>query len=111
MRKRLREVEEQIVSRAPEHDIDPTLERERALLELLGDPQQAYPVVHVTGTNGKTSTCRMIERLLMELGLRTGRFTSPHLHDIRERIVLSGEPVSAQRFVDAYDDIAPLRVT
>ena len=108
MRKRLREVEEQIVSRAPEHDIDPTLERERALLELLGDPQQAYPVVHVTGTNGKTSTCRMIERLLMELGLRTGRFTSPHLHDIRERIVLSGEPVSAQRFVDAYDDIAPL---
>lgn len=107
-RRRLREVEEQIIARAPEHDIDPTLARESALLELLGDPQRSYPVVHVTGTNGKTSTSRMIERLLVELGLRTGRFTSPHLHDIRERIVLSGQPVSAQRFVETYDDIAPL---
>ena len=108
VRRRLREVEEEIVSRAPEHDIDPTTDRVRALLEVLGDPQRTYPVVHITGTNGKTSTARMIERLLLELGLRTGRFTSPHLHDIRERIVLSGELVEARRFVEAYDEIAPL---
>lgn len=106
-RKRLREVEEAIVARAPEHDIDPTVERVRAVLELLGDPQRAYPVVHITGTNGKTSTARMIERLLLELNLRTGRFTSPHLHDIRERIVLSGEPVDGRRFVEAYEDVLP----
>lgn len=108
VRRRLREVEEEIVARAPEHDIDPTTDRVRALLEVLGDPQRTYPVVHITGTNGKTSTARMIERLLLELGLRTGRFTSPHLHDIRERIVLSGELVEARRFVEAYDEIAPL---
>lgn len=108
VRRRLREVEEEIVARAPEHDIDPTTDRVRALLEVLGDPHRTYPVVHITGTNGKTSTARMIERLLLELGLRTGRFTSPHLHDIRERIVLSGELVEARRFVEAYDEIAPL---
>ena len=108
VRRRLREVEEEIVARAPEHDIDPTTDRVRALLEVLGDPHRTYPVVHITGTNGKTSTARMIERLLLELGLRSGRFTSPHLHDIRERIVLSGELVEARRFVEAYDEIAPL---
>lgn len=108
LRKRLREIEEEIVSRAPEHDIDPTLVRVANLLEVLGDPQRAYPVIHITGTNGKTSTARMIERLLSELNLRTGRFTSPHLHDIRERIVLSGEPVSPERLIEAYDDLAPL---
>ena len=108
VRRRLREVEEEIVARAPEHDIDPTTDRVRALLEVFGDPHRTYPVVHITGTNGKTSTARMIERLLLELGLRTGRFTSPHLHDIRERIVLSGELVEARRFVEAYDEIAPL---
>ncbi len=108
LRKRLREIEESIVTRAPEHDIDPTLHRVRMLLEVLGDPQRAFPVIHVTGTNGKTSTTRMIERLLLESGLRTGRFTSPHLHDIRERIVLSGENVDADRFIDAYDNLEPL---
>ncbi|GAB96851.1 dihydrofolate synthase/folylpolyglutamate synthase [Kineosphaera limosa] len=108
VRKRLREVEEEIVSRAPEHDIDPTLARTQALLELLGDPQSTFPLVHITGTNGKTTMARMVERLLLELNLRTGRFTSPHLHDIRERIVLSGEPISGERFVDTYDEVAPL---
>lgn len=107
-RRRLREVENEIIARAPEHDIDPTLARETALLELLGDPQRSYPVVHVTGTNGKTSTTRMIERLFIESGLRTGRFTSPHLQDIRERIVLSGEQIDGERFVQVYEDIAPM---
>jgi dihydrofolate synthase/folylpolyglutamate synthase len=104
---RLPGVEAAILSRAPEHDIDPSLDRVAELLDLLGSPQRSVPVVHVAGTNGKTSTTRMVERLLREFGLRTGRFTSPHLHSIRERIAIDGEPVSAERFVEAYDDVAP----
>lgn len=106
-RRRAREVEEAILSRAPEHDIDPSLDRVRDVLDLLGEPHRAAPVIHIAGTNGKTSTARMIESLLLGLGLSTGRFTSPHLHSITERIVLSGEPISAQRFVDTYDDVIP----
>ena len=104
---RLREVELEIGSRRAEHQIDPTLDRVAALVSLLGDPQRAYPVVHVTGTNGKTSTTRMIESLLRERGLRTGRFTSPHLVSMRERICVDGEPLSAERFVELYQEIAP----
>jgi dihydrofolate synthase/folylpolyglutamate synthase len=87
--------------------MDPTLARVRALTELLGDPQKAYPVVHLTGTNGKTSTARMIEALLRELNLRTGRFTSPHLESMNERITLDGAPVPIRRFVEVYEDIRP----
>jgi dihydrofolate synthase / folylpolyglutamate synthase len=104
---RLREVELEIGSRRAEHQISPTLDRVAALVSLLGDPQRAYPVVHVTGTNGKTSTTRMIETLLRERGLRTGRFTSPHLVSMRERIAVDGEPVSAERFIELYEEIAP----
>ncbi|MEU8221264.1 folylpolyglutamate synthase/dihydrofolate synthase family protein [Kribbella sp. NPDC048915] len=101
------EVSARLQQRWPEHKIEPTLERVRRLVELLGDPQKAYPVVHLTGTNGKTSTARMIDTLLREAGLRTGRFTSPHLESVRERITLDGEPISEERFVEAYDEIAP----
>ena len=104
---RLREVEQLVLGRAPENDIDPSLEAMAELMDLMGQPQRAFPVVHVTGTNGKTSTARMVERLLRELGLRTGRFTSPHLVDVRERIAFDGEPVDAERFVAAWDDVAP----
>ena len=104
---RLREVELEIGSRRAEHQIDPTLDRVAALVNLLGDPHRAYPVVHVTGTNGKTSTTRMIESLLRERGLRTGRFTSPHLVSMRERICIDGEPLSAERFVELYEEISP----
>jgi folylpolyglutamate synthase/dihydropteroate synthase len=104
-RARLREVEREILARRPEHAIDPTLDRISALVTLLGDPHRAYPVIHVTGTNGKTSTARMAERLLRERGLRTGLFTSPHLSSIRERIRVDGEPVSAQAFIEAYEEI------
>ncbi len=76
-------------------------------MELLGDPQRSFGVIHVTGTNGKTSTTRMIEALLRELGLSTGRFTSPHLHHMTERIALNGQPIDAQRFLAAYDDVLP----
>jgi len=102
---RLREVEREILARRPEHAIDPTLDRISALVTLLGDPHRAYPVIHITGTNGKTSTARMTERLLRERGLRTGLFTSPHLSSIRERIRVDGEPVSAQTFIEAYEEI------
>jgi len=104
---RLAEIERAIISRRPEHSIDPTLDRIIALVDMLGDPHRAYPVVHLTGTNGKTSTARMTERLLRARGLRTGLFTSPHLTSIRERICIDGEPLSAAQFIAAYEDIEP----
>jgi dihydrofolate synthase / folylpolyglutamate synthase len=104
---RLREVEREIFSRRPEHSIEPTLDRIAALATLLGDPQRACPVIHITGTNGKSSTARMIETLLLARGLRTGLFTSPHLSSVRERIRIDGEPVTTERFVTAYDDVEP----
>jgi dihydrofolate synthase/folylpolyglutamate synthase len=103
----LREAEGEILARRPEHTIEPTLDRIAALASVLGDPQRSYPVIHVTGTNGKTSTARMIESLLRARGLRTGLFTSPHLTSIRERIVVDGQPISAEAFVAAYDELAP----
>ena len=106
-RARLAEIERAIISRRPEHSIDPTLDRMRALVDVLGDPHKAYPVIHLTGTNGKTSTARMTERLLRARGLRTGLFTSPHLTSIRERICVDGEPLSAEQFITAYDEIEP----
>ena len=103
----LREVEREIIARRPEHAIEPSLDRIRALVSLLGDPQRACPVIHLTGTNGKTSTARMTETLLRARGLRTGLFTSPHLSSIQERICVDGEPLSAGRFVAAYQEILP----
>ncbi len=104
---RLREVEREIFARRPEHKIDPTLDRIAMLTSLLGDPQRSFPVVHVAGTNGKTSMTRMIDSLLRERGLRTGRFTSPHLASVRERICVDGVPLPAERFVELYDEILP----
>ncbi|MEU3020384.1 MULTISPECIES: folylpolyglutamate synthase/dihydrofolate synthase family protein [unclassified Nocardiopsis] len=104
---RYAEVTAEILSRAPESDIDPTLDRVRTVLDLLGDPHRNFRVVHVTGTNGKTSTARMIDALVRGRGLRVGRYTSPHLRTVRERIVVDGEPISQERFVEAYDDIRP----
>ena len=101
------EIEQAILARAPEHDLTPSLDRIRALLDLLGSPQETTPVIHVAGTNGKTSTTRMIDALLREFGLRTGRFTSPHLHSMRERIAFDGEPIDPERFIATYDDVAP----
>ena len=104
---RMRAVEAEILSRAPEHRVQPSLERVEAVLDLLGNPERTYRVVHVTGTNGKTSTVRMIERLLAATGMRTGRFTSPHLATIRERIALDGEPIGEEGFIAAWEDVAP----
>src|SRR3954470_1031072 len=104
---RMAEVEKAILDRAPEHDLVPTLHRITDVCSLLGDPQKYFRAVHVTGTNGKTSTTRVVERLLREHGLRTGRFTSPHLLEVRERIALDGESLSGDRFVETYDDVIP----
>lgn len=104
---RCRQVEEVLTARWPENRIAPSLDRISAITELLGDPQRAYPVIHLAGTNGKTSTARMIESLLGAFGLSSGLFTSPHLHTMRERIRVGGTPVSMERFVAGYDDIAP----
>src|ERR1700756_2153523 len=90
---RLREIEKEIFARRPEHSINPSLERISALMTLLGDPQRTYPVIHITGTNGKTSTARMTEVLLRARGLRTGLFTSPHLSAVGERISVDGQPL------------------
>ena len=104
---RMRAVEAEILSRAPEHRVQPSLERVEAVLDLIGHPERSYKVVHITGTNGKTSTARMTERLLAATGLRTGRFTSPHLATVRERIALDGEPVSEEGFIAAWEDVRP----
>jgi dihydrofolate synthase/folylpolyglutamate synthase len=103
----LSEVRRAILARAPEHDLVPDLNRIAAVCELMGDPQKAFRVVHVTGTNGKTSTSRIVERLLREHGVRTGRFVSPHLTDMRERIAIDGDSLTPQRFVEVYEEVAP----
>ncbi|MDP9822340.1 bifunctional folylpolyglutamate synthase/dihydrofolate synthase [Nocardioides massiliensis] len=103
----LAEAEEALLSRWPETRLEPSLDRIQAFVELLGDPQHAAPLIHLTGTNGKTSTSRMIDTVLRTLGLRTGRFTSPHLESITERISLDGEPLSPERFVEVFNDVAP----
>lgn len=84
------------------------LSRIEELLDLLGSPQRAYPSIHLTGTNGKTSTARMIDSLLRAFGLHTGRYTSPHLTTVRERISLDGEAIDEERFIATYRDVAPL---
>jgi dihydrofolate synthase / folylpolyglutamate synthase len=96
-----------LTSRWPEHRVAPSLGRIAALTELLGDPQRAYPVIHITGTNGKGSTAAMIESLLRATGLRTGRFTSPHLTSLTERITIDGEPISDERFDEVWSELEP----
>jgi dihydrofolate synthase/folylpolyglutamate synthase len=106
--KTVKDVEQALLARMPEHELRPRLEPTARAAALLGDPQKLYRVIHVTGTNGKTSTSRMIERLLREHSLRTGRFTSPHLTKLNERIALDGEPVSDEVLVEIWKDIEPI---
>ena len=104
---RLREVTAELTARWPETRIDPSLVRIEALMDILGQPQRSYPAIHITGTNGKTSTARMIEQLLRHFELRTGRYTSPHVESVTERISLDGEPIDGELFVDTWHDIQP----
>ena len=101
------EAEDALLSRWPETRLEPSLDRITAFLDVLGNPQSAYPVIHLTGTNGKTSTSRMVDTLLRALELRTGRFTSPHVEKMSERISVDGEPLTDEEFVAAFNDVAP----
>ncbi|MFD3891402.1 bifunctional folylpolyglutamate synthase/dihydrofolate synthase [Streptomyces cellulosae] len=105
--KALREVEAELATRWGETKLEPSVDRISALMDVLGEPQRSYPSIHITGTNGKTSTARMIEALLGAFDLRTGRYTSPHVQSVTERISLDGAPVSAERFVETYRDVKP----
>jgi len=98
---------EELLGRIGEAAPQPRLEPTRRAVELLGDVHRAAPVVHVTGTNGKTSTSRMIESLLRATGLRTGLLTSPHLERVTERIMIDGEPITDEAFARNWDDIRP----
>jgi dihydrofolate synthase/folylpolyglutamate synthase len=100
-------VENVLDQRRSEVQISPTLDRITALLDVLGNPQDSFPIIQIAGTNGKTSTARMIDSLLERLGLRVGRFTSPHLQQVTERIAVDGVPITADQYVEFYTDIAP----
>ncbi|MFE4959878.1 bifunctional folylpolyglutamate synthase/dihydrofolate synthase [Streptomyces sp. NPDC056653] len=105
--KALRAVEQELADRWGETKLEPSVARIAALMDVLGEPQRAYPSIHITGTNGKTSTARMIEALLGAFDLRTGRYTSPHVQSITERISLDGSPMDPERFIETYQDIKP----
>ena len=102
------EAERALLSRWPETRLEPSLDRIAAFTELLGEPQGTFPVIHLTGTNGKTSTSRMVDTLIRATELRTGRFTSPHVESMTERICLDGEPLTEEQFLEAYNDVAAI---
>jgi len=104
---RIDAIEKALLARWPENRIAPTLERIAALVDILGSPQLTYPTIHVGGTNGKTTTARMIDALLFEMGLRTGRFTSPHLESYLERICINGQPIDAKELIFSFNDVSP----
>ena len=95
-----------LLKRWPETRIQPSLDRISALCDALGSPQLSYPTIHIAGTNGKTTTSRMIDALLRELGYRTGRFTSPHLESFLERISINGLPIPPEGMIATYNDVA-----
>lgn len=97
----------ELLARVGEQAPQPRLDATRRVVELLGDPHRAYPVVHITGTNGKTSTSRMIESILRAYGLRTGLLTSPHLVRPNERIVIDGAAISNRAFAANWVDVRP----
>lgn len=100
-------VYDELLSRIGEANPQPRLAATRRVVELLGDPQRSYPIIHITGTNGKTSTSRIVESILRAYGLRTGLLTSPHLVRVNERIMIDGQPISNEAFVSNYRDIQP----
>ncbi|CAB4681870.1 unannotated protein [freshwater metagenome] len=102
----LKIIEAALMKRWPENKIEPSLDRISALVDALGSPQISFPTVHIGGTNGKTSTSRMVDALFTELEYRTGRFTSPHLESFLERISIKGEAISPAELIATYNDIA-----
>jgi dihydrofolate synthase/folylpolyglutamate synthase len=97
-----------LAGRYPSEDkMVPDLDRIRLLMDLMGSPQRSYPSIHVTGTNGKTSTARMVDALVRGFGLRPGTYTSPHLDTVTERICIDGDPLSDERFTEVFDEVMP----
>ena len=103
----LAEVEAELDQRWNETTIDPTLSRMELLMDLLGNPERSFATIHVAGTNGKTSTVRMIESLMRAFHRRTGRTTSPHLQLVMERIAIDGQPLHPQDYVRIWREIQP----
>lgn len=97
----------ELLSRAPENKMEPRMQPMVEAMDLLGEPNRTAPVIHITGTNGKTSTARMIEAGLLAHDLRVGRYTSPHLASVTERICLDGAPVDDATFVRIWDEVRP----
>lgn len=87
--------------------LSPSLHRIEALCEALDHPERTIPAIHITGTNGKTTTARVAASLLASAGLSVGTFTSPHLHTIRERLSMSGAPISEVDFGELFDHLFP----
>jgi len=104
---RFEEALEELDARQPERMV-PDLTRITALAEQLDAPQLRYPTIHVTGTNGKTTTARSITGLACAHGLTTGLYTSPHLHSVIERIAVCGEPISEEEFASEYERLLPV---
>lgn len=103
---RIVDIERNIMSRAPEHNkTNLDLDRMRLILDILGHPEQSMRVIHITGTNGKGSTARMAESICRAYGLRTGLYTSPHLERVNERIMIDGQEISDDQFVDVWDQM------
>ena len=100
----------ELLGRAPENKMEPRLAPLFRAMDVLGEPNKAYPIIHVTGTNGKTSTARMIESVLRAHGLSTGRYTSPHLSKVTERISIDGAPVHNGLEQAFYALMAPVLV-
>ncbi|WP_293951635.1 folylpolyglutamate synthase/dihydrofolate synthase family protein [uncultured Corynebacterium sp.] len=104
---RLAVVEAELDERWLETKIDPTLKRIADVMDFMGNPQHSFPSIHIAGTNGKTSTTRMVESLLRAFHRRTGRTTSPHLQLVTERIAIDGKPIHPRDFVRIYEEIKP----
>lgn len=100
------DVVRRLFARQPQRMV-PDLDRITTLVELLGRPDQAFPAVQITGTNGKTTTAHMISALFGALGLNAGTYTSPHLQDVRERIRVAGEPISRDAVVAGLEYLQP----
>ena len=94
--------------RQPESMPEPSLDRMRAVAELLDHPELTYPSIHVTGTNGKTTTVRVAASLACAHGLSAGAFTSPHVSSVTERLSVCGEPISEEEFADVYGHLLPV---
>jgi len=106
--KDLADITATFAQRAAEHRINPSLDRVRKVLDALGDPQGMFPAIVVAGTNGKSSTTRLVDAIARAHGIRSGAYTSPHLVSMTERILIDGHPISEVRFVESLNEIYPI---